>query len=147
MTPKMKFCLTAEAFCLCLQTVECLWQNFNDSTSAAFWQASLAMDETNNSKSTVKSSLTSQDQTFHLNISLGRKWGSSQQLRIWHDNREESALPQEHLCVPSAWQTQAHKLVRTWLSLAFCFKVFGCQHLNISSMEGNWGQDTGLKVG
>ena len=35
------------------------------------------MDETNNSKSTVKSSPPSQDQTFHLNILLGSKWGDS----------------------------------------------------------------------
>lgn len=93
MTPRDEILPNNKRFFLCLQTVECLWQDFNDSTSAAFWQASLAMDETNNSKSAVKSSLTSQDWTFHLNILLGIKGGFSEQLfRIWHDNKEESFL-------------------------------------------------------
>lgn len=74
--PEMKFCWTTEAFVFVYRHLECLWQDFNDSTSTAFWQASLAMDETHNSKSTVKSSLTSQDQTLHLNIFLGSGWGN-----------------------------------------------------------------------
>lgn len=153
--PEMKFCLTTEAFCLCLPMVECLWQDFNDSSSAAFWQASLAVDETN--KSTVKSSLLSQDQTFHLNILLGSKWGDSLNSYLDFDViiRKKEHFFTEHPCAPSAGRYWRTGLELCWV---FCvvsffgrtdliyldFQGLWVSALNTSSVEGKWAKHSKL---
>lgn len=116
MTPWDEIVLNNRGICLCLQTLECLWQDFHDSTSTAFLTSSLAMDETHNSKSTVKSSLTSQDQVLHLNILLGNGEGISKQLLgTWHDHREESVPPVRALlgtvCSAEPWVRVAWTLL------------------------------------
>lgn len=68
----------------------------------------LAMDETNNSKSTVKSSLPSQDQTFHMNILLGSEWGDSLNSYLEFDmiiGKRESTSSQSTPVTSSVWQT------------------------------------------
>lgn len=128
MTPRDEILLNNRGICLCLPTLECLWQDFNDSTSTAFWQASLAMDETHNSKSTVNRSLTSQDQTLHLNIFLGSGEGISEQLfRTWHGHREERLHPDRApLCTvysANSWVRVAWVLLGPHASFSFLVEL------------------------
>lgn len=152
LTPRDEILLHNGGIFLCLQTVECLWQDLNDSTSAVCWQASLAVDETNNSKSTVKSSLTSQTQILHLNIWLGSPWGI-----LWTIIGEsgmvigKESLLREHFCTMSFSQ-QILESKTGWMLLSLCVLLTVLRALDLPRLFRslvfhieylNWGWELG----